>query len=186
MNTLEAVNRVRDVLRRQHKALATEDTYVFWLRRFMAALPKMPKDISSERKIERFLTDLARYHGVSACSQNQAFNAILYFYKHVLNQTIGNIDALRAQRPVHMRHAPTVAETHALLQTIRNLGGYPTNFIARMLYGCGLRVSEPLNLRIKDVNLERCRLVIRGAKGGKDPLIFLPMPLEQLMLILCS
>jgi hypothetical protein len=105
MNTLEAINRIRDVLRRQQKALATEDTYIFRLRRYMASLPKMPKDLSSEQKIERFLTDQARYHGVSVSSRNQSFNAILYFYKHVLNQTIGNVDALRAQRPIHMRHS---------------------------------------------------------------------------------
>ena len=61
---------------------------------------------------------------------------------------------------------PTVGETQALLQTVRNQGGYPTNLVARMLYGCGLRVSEPLNLRIKDIDLERRRLCIRGAKGA--------------------
>ena len=52
-----------------------------------------------------------------------------------------------------------------------------TNLIARMLYGCGLRVSEPLNLRIKDVDLERCRLCIRGAKGGNDRVVALPVSL---------
>jgi integron integrase len=177
MNTQQAIERIRGVIRRQHKALSTEDTYIFWLRRYMAALPKMPKELSSDKKIERFLTDLARHDGVSASSQNQAFNAILFFYKHVLGQTIGNIDALRAQRPIHLRHAPTLSETQALLQTIRNVGGYPTNLIARLLYGCGLRVSEPLNLRIKDLNLERYRLVIRGAKGGKDRMVTLPASL---------
>ena len=123
MTPQEAINRARDVIRRQHKALSTEDTYIFWLRRYIKALPAMPKDLSSEKKIERFLTDLARYDGLSASSQNQAFNAILFFYKVVLNQNIGNVDALRAQRPVHMRHAPTVPETQALLQRTRTLGG---------------------------------------------------------------
>ncbi len=54
---------------------------------------------------------------------------------------------------------------------------YPTNLIARMLYGCGLRVSEPLNLRIKDVDLRQHRLCIRGAKGGKDRMVALPATL---------
>jgi integrase len=89
----------------------------------------------------------------SASTQNQAFNAILYFYREVLGQPLGNVKALRATRPVHERRAPTVSETHALLQTVRNQGGYPTNLIARMLYGCGMRVSERLNLRIKDIAL---------------------------------
>ncbi|HTE88702.1 MAG TPA: tyrosine-type recombinase/integrase [Terriglobales bacterium] len=67
-----------------------------------------------------------------------------------------------------MRHAPRVSETQALLHAIQDEAGYPTNLIARMLYGCGLRVAEPLNLRVKDVNLDRSSLCIRGAKGGKD------------------
>src|SRR5262245_59850611 len=139
MNTSQAIGRAREVLRRQHKALSTEDSYIFWLRRYMTALRGIPKDLPSEKKLERFLTDLARIHDVSASSQNQAFNAILFFYRDVLEQQLANVNALRAKRPVHERHAPTIAETQLLLQTIRNEGGYPTNLIAQLLYGCGLR-----------------------------------------------
>ena len=134
----------------------------------------MPKDLSSEKKIERFLSHLACHRDVAASTQNQALNAILFFYRQVLGQPIENVNALRANRPVQMRHAPTVKETQALLPIIQDEGGYPTNLLARMLYGCGLRVSEPLNLRIKDVNLERSSLCIRGAKGGKDRMVSLP------------
>jgi site-specific recombinase XerD len=162
MTTTQAIQRVRDVIRRQHKALSTEETYVFWLRRYIRALVHMPKNLTSEKKLEHFLTELARKFDVSASSQNQAFNAVLFFYRDVLHQQLGNVNALRATRPVHERHAPTLADTKLLLQTIRNVGGYPTKLIARMLYGCGMRVSEPLNLRIKDVNLESNRLCIRG------------------------
>jgi integron integrase len=175
MKPHEAIDRIRDVIRRQHKALSTEETYVFWVRRYIHALKKMPSELSSEKKLEQFLTDLARRYDVSASSQNQALNAILFFYREVLGQTIGNINSLRAKRPVHVRHAPTVPETRLLLQTIRDVGGYPTNLIARLLYGCGLRLSEPLNLRIKDLNLEQFRLCIRGAKGGNDRFVALPV-----------
>jgi len=111
---------------------------------------------------------------LSASSQNQALNAILFFYKEVLRQPLQGIDALRAKRPIHLRHAPTVAETRALLQTVRDIAGYPTNLISRLLYGCGLRVAEPLNLRIKDVNLERGSLCVVGAKGGRHRVVPLP------------
>jgi integrase len=171
MNTAQAIIRLRQVIRRQHKALATEENYVFWLRRYMAAIDQMPGTLASNRKLEQFLTHLACWHHVSASTQNQALNAILFFYKYVLERPIQNVDALRAKRPVHMRRAPSVEETSALLQAVRNVGQYPTNLIARMLYGCGLRVSEPLNLRIKDVDLHRCRLCIRGAKGGNDRMV---------------
>jgi integron integrase len=177
MNTSQAICRMREVIRRQHKALSTEQTYIGWLRRYITALHQMPESLSSEKKLEQFLTDLARHRDVSASTQNQALNAILFFYKAVLGQPIGDINALRAKRPVHERHAPTVSETQSLLQTIRNEGGYPTNLIARLLYGCGLRVTEPLNLRIKDLNLEKCSLCIRGAKGGNDRVVPLPASL---------
>jgi hypothetical protein len=124
MNTTQAICRMREVIRRQHKALSTEDSYVFWLRRYMTALPQMPEGLSSEKKLEQFLTDLARHRDVSASTQNQALNAILFFYRDILGQPIGSVNALRAKRPVHARHAPTMGETQLLLQTIRNEGGY--------------------------------------------------------------
>ena len=133
--------------------------------------------LSSEKKLEQFLTDLALHRDISASTQNQALNAILFFYQEVLGQPLGNVNALRAKRPVHARHAPTIGEIQLLLQTVRNEGGYPTNLIARLLYGCGLRVSEPLNLRVKDVHLQKRCLCIRGAKGGNDRMVPLPASL---------
>jgi hypothetical protein len=123
MNTTQAICRMREVIRRQHKALSTEDSYVFWLRRYMTVLRQMPAGLSSEKKLGQFLTDLARERDVAASTQNHALNAILYFYCEVLGQPIGSVNALRAKRPVHARHAPTVGETQLLLQTIRNEGG---------------------------------------------------------------
>ena len=148
MNSAQAIDRLRQVIRRQHKALSTEEAYVSWLRRYIKALATIDSALSSEKKLECFLTRLAQAD-VSASSQNQAFNAIAFFYREVLDKALGRVDGLRAKRPVHERHAPSVAETQLLLQTIQNVGGYPTNLIARLLYGCGLRVSEPLNLRTK-------------------------------------
>jgi len=177
MNLPIAMDKLRNVLRRQHKALTTESTYVYWLRHYVTALNDMPDSLSSEQKLERFLTGLARHRDLSASSQNQALNAVLFFYKEVLGQPLQGIDALRAKRPVRLRHALTVTETQALLQTIRDRAGYPTKLIARLLYGCGLRVTEPLNLRIKDINLERSSLFIVGAKGGKDRVVSLPASL---------
>jgi integrase len=102
-----------------------------------------PLRLSSAQKLELFFTNLARHRDLSANSQNQALNAVLYFYKEVLRQPLQGVDALRAKRPARLRHAPTVAETQALLQNIRDRACYPTNLIARLIYGCGLRVTEP-------------------------------------------
>lgn len=174
MNLPIAIEQLRNVLRRQHKAIATEASYVYWLRHYVTALKGMSNSLSSEQKLENFLTHLARHRELSASTQNQAFNAILYFYNEVLRQPLQNIDALRARRPARLRHAPTVSETQALLQTVRDRAGYPTNLIVRLLYGCGLRVCEPLNLRIKDVKLQELTLFILGAKGGKDRVVAIP------------
>lgn len=160
-------------MRRQHKAIATERTYVHWLSRFMPALYQMPSGLASEQKIERFLTELAM-RDVSASTQNQAFNAILFFYRDVLGVQLKNIDALRATRPDRIRHAPSRQDTFALLNAIKDTDGYPSNLVVRLLYGCGLRVSEPIALRIKDVDFERGRLSIIGAKGAKDRMVRLP------------
>ena len=177
MHAKEAIQRTREVIRRQHKALATEDTYVHWLRRYISALQGIPPTLTSEQKLERFLTQLALTRDVAASTQNQAFNAIAFFYKDVLGTPLHDVDALRATRPVHLRHAPTLTETRALLQAVGDVGGYPTNLVARLLYGCGLRVTEPLNLRIKDLDLEGAVLFVLGAKGGKDRVVSLPRSL---------
>ena len=78
MNLPYAIERLRDVLRRQHKSLSTEDSYFYWLGHYVTALNAMPGSLPSEQKLENFLTHLARHRGLAASSQNQAFNAILF------------------------------------------------------------------------------------------------------------
>ncbi len=179
MNIKRAAQATIEVCRRQHKARATEQAYEHWLRRYAFALAEMPETLSSEKKLERFLSDLALRCDVSASTQNQAFNAIRFFYKDVLGRPLQNVDALRATRTDRVRHAPSVQETRDLIGAVKNAGGYPTNLIVRLLYGCGLRVTEPLNLRIKDVPLDAGRFVIRGAKGRKDRVVAIPCSLTE-------
>lgn len=173
MNTEQAVQRLIGVARRQHKALETERSYAGWLRRYCRFVLERSPAGGSVQRVEAFLTQLARQN-VSASTQNQAFNALVFFYKDVIEEPLGNVDALRATRPEQLRHAPSVSDTAALLRTVRDVGGYPTRLIVRLLYGCGLRVSEPLNLHVKDVAFEDSRLFIMGAKGRKDRVVALP------------
>src|SRR5436189_5562092 len=77
MKSTEAVERTRAVIRRQHKSIATEQVYLHWLRHYIVALGQVATFLSSEQKLERFLTDLALRKNVSASAQNQAFNASL-------------------------------------------------------------------------------------------------------------
>jgi integrase len=171
MKQLESITRLREVIRRQHKSLSTERTYCGWLVRYCRFLQTLPpvKQItaSSEEKVEAFLSALARSDS-AASTQNQAFNALVFFYQVALGQPLKNIDALRATRPQQIRHALPRADTLRLLNAVPDVGGYPTNLICRLLYGCGL------NLRIKDVDLAGGKLMILAAKGGKDGVVKLP------------
>lgn len=172
-----ALKKLREVIRRKHLSLSTEDNYVAWVARFSRfVVDRCAATDKPEAKMEAFLTQLARQE-VSASTQNQAFCALLFFYREVLKVEIGKVDSLRAKKPVHLRYAPEVHEVKALLAALRDDGGYPTTLIVKLLYGCGLRVSEPLNLRLKDVLLAESKLVVRGAKGGKDRFVSLPCSL---------
>lgn len=174
------IKRLREVIRLKHYSYATEDNYVHWLRRFCGFLVGLKiKDQTSEQKFEAFLSHLANAERVSASTQNQAFCAILFYYQNVRHEKLAGIKALRAKRPAHMRTAPTRTQIREILRLVEDVHGYPTRLICFLLYGGGLRVSEPLNLRIKDVDLENSRLFIRDAKGGKDRVVNLSCKLTQ-------
>ena len=94
-----------EVIRRKHFALNTEQSYCAWLNRYCHYLKKLPAHLPSEQKLERFLTALAK-EDVAASTQNQAFNAIIFFYKEAMGVELKNVQALRARRPSQLRRAP--------------------------------------------------------------------------------
>ncbi len=180
----QIIDAVKDKCRLRHLSYSTEDAYVFWLRKFAHAKLKYPKDWTPEQCMEAFLSAQAR-RGCAASTQNQAFNSLLFVYREVLQVQLGNVKALRAKRPAHIKYSPSRSEVKALLDDVRDHGGYPTRLIVKLLYARGLRVTEPLNLRIKDVRIEDSKLIIRGAKGGKDraaavPCALMPALREQI------
>src|SRR5437879_5930288 len=122
MNTEQAVQKMTDVIRRKHFTLSTEQCYCGWLRRYCDYLAKLPVHLSSEQKLERFLTALAK-DDVAASTQNQAFNAILFFYREAMGVELKNIQALRARRPEQVRRAPTRDETLLLIKTVQSDAG---------------------------------------------------------------
>ena len=141
--------------------LSTERSYRAWLRRYCDYIRKLPVHLSSEQKLERFLTELAK-DAVAASTQNQAFNAMVFFYQEVMAVPLLNIQALRARRPEQLRHAPGREDTLRLLKTVAADAGTAISLVVRLLYGCGLRVAEPLSLRVKDVDLEAGQILIRA------------------------
>jgi site-specific recombinase XerD len=150
---------------------------VTWLRRYEGFLRASAPAGDSTAKVTMFLTDLAR-QDVSASTQNQALQALLMFYRDVMGQELGRVDAMRAKRRERIRYAPTRDEVRKLLAVVQDVGGYPTRLIVHLLYGCGMRVGEPLDLRIKDVDLDNSRIVMHDGKG-KDRVVPIPCSLAD-------
>lgn len=173
-NVEALIAKCRGVMARQDKAWSTEDQYCGYIRQFLWFTFTLPTALPSEKKLEAWLTKMALEKDVAVSTQNTAFHAVRWFYQDVMGVQLKNVDALRATRPAHVRHAPTVDETFRLMQDVRDVGNYPTNLITRILYQRGLRLCEPLDLRIKDVQFETRKLFIMGGKFRKDRVVNLP------------
>ncbi len=174
MKISHAIRLVRETCALRHFSFKTEKTYTYWLCRYGTFLKDhRATPWPTEQKIEAFLSRLAK-EGVSASTQNQAFNALLFFYREVLKQELGPINSLRAKQSGNPRHCPTREDVCRLLAAVSDTYGYPTRLIVHLLYACGLRVTEPLNLRIKDVDLKESKLYIYQAKGGKGRVVLFP------------
>jgi integron integrase len=123
-------------------------------------------------EIEEFLTHLAVDRNVAASTQNQALYAILFLYRHVLRRDLDEqtIDAVRARKPKRLPVVLTKEETRRVIGLLSGTH----RLMVKLLYGSGLRLRECLRLRVKDVDFEQQRIVVRDGKGGKDRVTVLP------------
>jgi len=140
------MGQVRQVLRYHHYAYRTEQSYCDWILPYIkfhggnTHPSKMGK-----KEIDAFLSHLATHLHVAAATQRQALNASVFLYRRVLDQPIEEqLEPVRSKR----RPSPLL--------------------MAKMLYGCGLRLMECVRLRVQDIDLERSLIYVRAAKGGKD------------------
>lgn len=165
------LEQVRNKIRAKHFSYRTEKTYLQWIRRYIRFHGlKHPREMGGP-EVEAFLTALAVDNKVAASTQNQALSAVLFLYRDVLEQELpwlGNV--VRARNPHRL---PVVLTRAEMAQVLARMNGTAW-LIASMLYGAGLRISECLQLRIKDMELSRRELLIRDAKGQKDRITVLP------------
>lgn len=162
--------RVRECLRLRQMAYATEKSYCHWIRYFIhQQCIKHPSEMDGD-KLTAFLTYLAVQKHVSPNTQNQAFNALLFLFKHVLQRPLENIQATRAKE---RRAVPVVLTTREVELVLSHLQP-PFLTMIQLAWGAGLRKAEILRLRVKDVDFERKELTIRQGKGGKDRRTVLP------------
>jgi integron integrase len=168
------LDQVRDRIRARHLSFRTEKTYLYWIRRFVRFHKRQhPRELAGP-EIEAFLTALAVENKVSASTQNQALAALLFLYRDVLEVDLPWLaNVIRAKRPQHL---PVVLTREEVKEVMARLHG-TVWLVVSLLYGAGMRVTECLQLRVKDVELVRREPVIRDAKGQKDRVTVLPLTL---------
>jgi len=162
------------VLRLRHMSLNTEKTYITWSRQFQKYINKITGDLTTA-DIRDYLSYLAAERKVAAATQNQALNAILFFYRHALNKKVEDLDAVRAKK---RRRLPVVFSVQEIAAVFDNLSGM-ARLMAQLTYGCGLRLAECLSLRIHDIDMERGIVTVRSGKGDKDRTTIFPEKLKD-------
>jgi integron integrase len=160
------------VIRARHYSYRTEQTYLDWVRRFIAFHDyRDPRQLEAAAAVKAYLDYLAIEREVSASTQNQALNALVFLYRETLKQPFGELDEIvRAKRPQRMPVVLTREEVNAVLARMDGVLG----LMAGLLYGSGLRLMECVRLRIKDVDFEQCQIMVRDGKGQKDRVTMLP------------
>lgn len=167
----QSLEKLKRVIATKHYSPKTLRSYSLYIKKLQGFLYNKPLDLVSTGDVHRFLEDMAIRKKCSAISQNVAFNAIVFFFKHVLCRDLGDLSGtVRAKRP---QTVPTVLnrdEVDSMLEQLQ----YPFKLIAQLLYGCGLRLGEGLSIRIKDVDMGSGILTVRRGKGAKDRMLPLP------------
>ncbi len=168
--------RLKDVLRTEHYAYATEQSYVAWVRRYVAFHGwRKPSTLEAEH-VHAFLRHLAKEAQVASSTQNQALNAVVFLYRKVIKKEIGDFnDFPRARRGLRLPVVASREEIKAILSRLRGR----EHLVCHLLYGTGMRVNECLRLRVQEVQFDQHRIVVRGGKGDKDRYVPLPKTLDK-------
>lgn len=171
---------VRDKIRFKHYSYSTERTYVHWIKHYILFHHKKHPIEMGKEEIESYLTKVAIKDKVSPTTQNQAFSALLFLYKEVLGVDMSewNIQALRAQE---RKHIPVVLTKEEVIKVLANI---PSEYslLVHLMYGCGLRMSEALNLRVKDIDFGFDKIYVWDSKSLTDRTIPLPQKLKVKLL----
>jgi integron integrase len=154
----------------RHYSPKTLKSYSAWVRKFQTFTRSKSIDLLDTDDVKKFLTYQAVELNVSASSQNLAFNALLLFFRNVLGKEFGKIDGIvRAKKRPHIPVVLSIQEVESVLKIF----SYPYDLVVKLLYGCGLRLFESVNIRVKDFNFDAGILTIQG-KGGKYRTVPIP------------
>ncbi|HSW64578.1 MAG TPA: integron integrase [Dissulfurispiraceae bacterium] len=157
-------------IRMRHYSRKTLKAYADWCRKFQGFLHNKPATELSDADVKAYLTHLAVDRKVSASTQNQAFNALLFLFRHVLKKDFGDHkDIPRAKKS---KYIPVVLSRKEIDAVLKHLE-HPYDLAVKLLYGCGLRLFECVSLRVKNFNFDAGILTVHG-KGSKDRAVPIP------------
>jgi integron integrase len=161
---------VTNQIRVRHYSKRTEDTYLYWIKRYIYFHNKRHPQEMGALEVAQFLTDLAVRGNVAAGTQNIALNALVFLYRHVLEKPLDHIKGIaRAKKPQRL---PVVLTRHEVANVLSKLKGQYW-LIACLQYGSGLRLIESVRLRVLDLDFDHRALYVRNGKGGKDRIVTL-------------
>ncbi len=170
------LDRVRSACQRRRYSYHTEKAYCRWIKRFVRFHGTVHPRRLGAGHVRLFLDHLATEREVAASTQNQALNALIFLYKNVLDIDLGSIgDFQRAQRSRRLPVVLTREEVRAVLGQMKG----PNRLVALLLYGAGLRLTEALRLRVKDVDAAYGQILVRDGKGQKDRRTVFPKRAEE-------
>ncbi|MFW5450888.1 MAG: integron integrase [Methylophagaceae bacterium] len=161
------LDEMRDILRRQGYAYATENTYCDWVSRFIRFHSLKSRDAlldNAEDKVEQYLTHLAVKKNVAPSTQNQALNALVFVYNKVLQQPLESVSSTRSRKEPRI---PVVLSKEEVKKVLTMLDG-TAGLIVKLLYAGGLRISEGVRLRVQDIDFGFKQITVRDGKGKKD------------------
>lgn len=174
LRAVRLLDQLRERVRMLHYSRRTEQAYLYWSRAFIRFHGlRHPAEMGGP-EVEAFLTYLASDRGLSPSSHRQALSALLFLYGKVLGLQLPWMQEIG--RPVPKRRLPVVLSVEEVLAVLARLQG-AHQLLARLLYGTGLRITEALCLRVKDIDFAQCAIYVRQGKGGKDRVVMLPQSL---------
>ena len=171
----EAASRARDLLRLRHYSYRTEVSYLEWIRRFLRYCEAHRLPWAETSSMRSFLSHLATAGRVASSTQNQAFNAVLFLLRETLGIEVGEIHAIRAKKGPKL---PVVLTEEEVRRVLHGVDG-TRRLLLELTYGAGLRVSEVVRLRVKDLDFDNRLVFVRGGKGDKDRSTLLPRSMVE-------
>lgn len=170
------LDQIRERVRYMHYSLRTEESYVYWARRFIRFHGlRHPRELG-QAEVERFLLHLATQNNVAPSTHRQALSGLLFLYRQVLDIELPWMKEIG--RPRVRDRIPVVLSRMEVARLLQEMDAND-RLIGQVLYGMGLRLMECLRLRIKDVDFERRIVIVREGKGSKDRVVMLPTALMQ-------